>query len=261
VKNLIKIKICGITRKEDALLVAELGAWAVGFIFVKNTPRYISPDNSAEIIALLPENIERVGVFADVSLEEIKNIAIETGITKIQLHGEESPEFCENLAKLTGKEIIKAIRVKTNCHSEACEASRENLKVLDCRVGSLAPAWLLASNGITDGQSPPFSLSSQSAPRNDSYIYKYKDKVSFVLLDSYSESQLGGTGKAFNWEIAKKAKEYEIPVILAGGLNPDNAKQAYETVKPYALDISSGVESDKGVKDAEKLRKLFSAFY
>jgi len=264
--NKIKIKICGITRKEDALLAAELGAWAIGFIFVKNTPRYISPENAAEIIKAIgnlylrhselvsesnsnktlkqvqgdnfgqcdsfvqgDNNIEKVGVFADESLEEIKNIALQTGITKIQLHGDESPEFCENLAKITGKEIIKAIKVKTNCHSEACFASRE----IDCRVGALAP------------------------PRNDSYIYKYKDKVSFVLLDSYSESQLGGTGKAFDWEIAKKAKEYGIPIILAGGLNPVNARQAYEAVKPYALDVSSGVELSKGIKDSEKLRKLF----
>ena len=208
VKDLIKIKICGITRKEDTLLAAELGAWAVGFIFVKNTPRYISPEKVAEIIKELPQNLIKIGVFADESIEEIKSIAIQTGITKIQLHGEESPDFCENLAKLTGKEIIKAIKVKSD----------EDLQL----------------------------------------ITQYKDKVSFVLLDSYCENQLGGTGKTFDWEIAKKAKEYGIPIILAGGLNPDNIKQAYEAVKPYAFDISSGVEISKGVKDNEKLRKLFT---
>lgn len=209
--ELVKIKICGITRKQDALLAAELGAWAVGFIFVKNTPRYILPEKAAEIIKILPKSFIKIGIFADVSLEEIKNIALETGITKIQLHGDESPEFCENLAEITGKEIIKAIKVK----------SFEDLK----------------------------------------FITLYKDKVSFVLLDSYCERQLGGTGKTFDWEIAKKAKEQEIPIILAGGLNPDNAKQAYEIVKPYALDISSGVEECKGVKDSEKLKELFSVFY
>ena len=209
--NKIKIKICGITRKEDALLAAELGAWAVGFIFVKNTPRYISPDNAAEIIKKLPENLIKIGVFADISLEEIKNIAIQAGITKIQLHGGESPEFCENLAKLTGKEIIKVIRVK----------SEADLKL----------------------------------------ITQYKDKVSFILLDSYSETELGGTGKVFDWEIAKKAKEYGIPVILAGGLNPDNAKHAYETIIPYALDISSEIEISKGIKDHEKIKKLFIAIF
>lgn len=207
VKNNIKIKICGITRIEDALLAAELGAWAVGFIFVKNTPRYILPETAAEIIKHLPENLIKIGVFADVSLEEIKQTALKTGITKIQLHGNESPEFCKELADLTGKEIIKAIRIKNH----------KDLKLLPI----------------------------------------YKDKVSFILLDSYSEKESGGTGKTFDWEIAKKAAEQEIPIILAGGINPDNAKQAYKTVQPYALDISSGVEECKGVKNPEKLKKLF----
>jgi len=204
----VKIKICGITRKEDALLASKLGAWAVGFIFVKNTPRYISPENATEIIKFLPENLQKIGVFADSSLEEIKNIADKTKITKIQLHDEESPEFCKELANLTGKEIIKAIRVK----------SYEDLKLLP----------------------------------------QYKNKVSFILLDSFSENEAGGTGKTFDWEIAKKAKEYDIPIILAGGLNSDNIKQAFDLVQPYALDISSGVEAKKGIKDSEKLKKLFT---
>lgn len=205
----IRIKICGITRNEDALLAAKLGAWATGFIFVKNTPRYILPEKAAEIIKILPEKPDKIGVFADEALEEIKNITIKTGITKIQLHGNESPEFCEKLSKLTGKEIIKAIRVK----------NEEDLK----------------------------------------FIKNYKDKTSFVLLDSYSENHPGGTGKAFDWEIAKTATNQGMPIILAGGLNPDNVKQAYEFVKPYALDISSGVESAKGIKDPKKLEKLFIA--
>ena len=209
-KDLIKIKVCGITRKEDALLAAELGAWAVGFIFVKNTPRYILSEKAAEIIKELPKELEKIGVFADASLEEIKNTVLETGSTKIQLHGDETPEFCEKLAEITGKEIIKAIKVK----------NFEDLEI----------------------------------------IPQYKDKAVFILLDSYCENQLGGTGKTFDWELAKKAKEYGVPIILAGGLNPDNAKQAYEIVKPYSLDISSGVEEYKGVKDSEKLKKPFSVF-
>ncbi|MEI8390359.1 MAG: phosphoribosylanthranilate isomerase [bacterium] len=208
--NKIRIKICGITGKEDALLAAKLGAWAVGFIFVKNTPRYISPEKATEIIKNLPANLVEIGVFANESAEDIKTTVIEAGITKIQLHGDESPQFCKKLAEITGKEIIKAIKIK----------SIENLEI----------------------------------------ISRYKDKVSFILLDSYCEEQLGGTGKVFDWEIAKKANEQGIPVILAGGLNFDNAKQAYEFVKPYALDISSGVEKDKGIKDAEKLKTLFSVF-
>lgn len=203
----MRIKICGITRKEDAMLAAELGAWAVGFIFVENTPRYISPEIASEIICKLPENLNKIGVFANMSAEGIKNIE-KTGITKIQLHGDETPEFCEKLKASSEKEIIKAFRIK-------------NIQDLEI-------------------------------------IKLYKEKISYILLDSFSENQLGGTGKSFDLEIAKKAKNFGIPVILAGGLNPDNIKQAYETVKPYALDVSSGVESVKGIKDSEKLRKLFN---
>lgn len=206
--NEIKVKICGITRKEDAQLAFELGAWAVGFIFVENTPRYISAENAAEIIKTLPENIDKIGVFVDSSIEEIKNTVLRSGITKVQLHGSESPEFCEVLAKITGKEIIKAIRIK----------NEDDLQ----------------------------------------FMQEYKSKTDYILLDSYCENNLGGSGKTFDWNIAQKAKEQGIPIILAGGLNADNIKQAYESVKPYAFDISSGVESEKGIKDSEKLKKLFS---
>jgi phosphoribosylanthranilate isomerase len=207
----MKIKICGITRKEDALLAAKLGAWALGFIFVEKTPRYITPKNVAEIITEISlqntENPEKIGVFANISAEKILEITSLTGISKIQLHGEESPEFCEKLANLTKKEIIKAFRIQN-----ADELHK---------------------------------------------ISEYKNKISYALLDSFCPNQLGGTGKVFDWEIAKTAKNIGISIILAGGLTPENAKQAFESVNPYALDISSGVEKDKGIKDSQKLKKLF----
>jgi phosphoribosylanthranilate isomerase len=203
----IKIKICGIKNKDVALLIAELGAWAAGFIFVEKTPRYISPEKAADIIKALPDSIEKVGVFANMPFSKVEEIAKITGITKIQLHGTESPEFCENLKKNTGLEIIKAFRVKN-------EESIINLR-------------------------------------------SYKNKVDFILLDSYSETKLGGTGKVFNWKLALMAKTKGIPIILSGGLTPDNIIQAYNTVEPFALDISSGVESEKGVKSHDKIEQLF----
>lgn len=203
---MIKIKICGITNQEDAQLAAQLGAWAAGFIFTANSPRYIEPDKAKTIIAALPANIEKIGVFVDSSLQEIQNIVLKTGITQIQLHGNESPEFCANVNKL-GIPIIKAVRVE---------------KIDDISV-----------------------------------IIEYKNIISAVLLDTYLETQLGGTGKSFDWNIAKKAKLYEIPVILAGGINSDNIAEAYLKVKPYAIDVSSGVEKNKGIKDHSKLRNLF----
>ncbi|MFH0703175.1 MAG: phosphoribosylanthranilate isomerase [bacterium] len=207
----IKIKICGITLQEDAKFISELGAWALGFIFVKNSPRYIKPDKAAKIIKTLPQNIEKIGVFANSSLDEIREISLKTGITKIQLHGDESKEFCLNIFNNLNIPVIKAIRVKN----------------------------------IDDILT----------------IKDYKDIVFAVLLDSYSESQLGGTGKSFCWDIASKAKLFNIPIILAGGLNSDNIEEACLKVQPYALDISSGVEKYKGIKDHAKLKKIFSLIW
>lgn len=202
-----KIKICGITRREDALLAAKSGAWAAGFIFVKNSPRYIEPNKAAGIIKSL-DNIEKIGVFVDSSLDEIVDTVLKTGITQIQLHGNENREFCLDIINKLNLPVIKAFRVKNSAD------------LLD--------------------------------------IPEYKSIVSAILLDTYSETQHGGTGKIFDWNIAKEAKIYDIPVILAGGLNPDNITKSYQKVQPYALDISSGVERSKGIKDPEKIKKLFS---
>ena len=203
---MIKIKICGITKIEDALYAAELGAWAVGFIFVKNSPRYIEPVKASEIIKELPENIEKVGVFANLSYEEIKNTAITTGITAIQLHGDESAEFCSDLLKLNIK-IIKAIRIKDNTDLDM--------------------------------------------------IKDYKEIISAILLDTYSDTEYGGTGKSFNWDIILNSKEHNLPLILAGGINLSNIDKATK-LEPYAIDISSGVEKDKGIKDHQKMKNIFA---
>ena len=231
---MIKIKICGITRLEDALFAVDAGFWAIGFIFVKNTPRYITPQKAREIINNIPGKIEkigmneekaflsgenelqnnscfatlplRIGVFADCLFDEVVRDSEIAGISTIQLHGNETPEFCSKLSKCTGKKIIKAIQIK----------NKESLKLIN----------------------------------------KYKNSVSYILLDSYSEKLKGGTGKTFDWSIAKETQSYDIPLIIAGGLNPDNLIAAYEEIKPFALDISSGVEKSKGIKDINKLKIL-----
>ena len=206
--NKLLIKICGITRLEDALLASELGAWAVGFIFVKTSARYIEPEKAAEIIKSLPENLEKTGVFANCPIEEIANIANMAKLTQIQLHGDETEEFCKILKEKVGVPLIKAVRIE----------DFKSLKI----------------------------------------ITQYQNSVSAILLDSYSSEELGGTGKSFNPEIALEAKKYGMPIILAGGINTNNLKQVYFKVKPYAVDVSSGVETSKGIKDHQKLNELFS---
>ena len=205
---MIKVKICGITRVEDALLASKLGAWALGFIFVKTSPRYIQCEKVAQIVNSLPENVEKIGVFANSPVDEMQSIVKIANLTKIQLHGDETPDFCIILKEKTGLPIIKAIRIKD-------------------------------FNSLQN-------------------ILQYKNSASAVLLDSYSSEELGGTGKSFDMNIAIEAKKFGMQIILAGGINSCNIKEAYLKVQPYAIDVSSGVERAKGIKDNIKLKDLFN---
>lgn len=194
---MLKIKICGITNKEDALHASECGADALGFIFYDKSPRYIEPAEAKSIIAALPPFVTTVGVFVNEDMNDISDIALMTGIAAIQLHGNESPSYC----KLIEGKLIKAIRVKN-------EQSIETLK---------------------------------------------KYQVDAFLLDSYDKKSYGGSGLTFDWELAKKAKEYG-KIILAGGLTPANIEEALKKVAPYGVDVSSGVEKTPGIKDKKKVK-------
>jgi phosphoribosylanthranilate isomerase len=196
-----KVKICGITNLEDALLSAKFGADALGFNFYAKSPRYIEPEKAREIIDQLPEKILKVGVFVNETLEKVAEISTIASLDAIQLHGEETPEYCGEIKLKTNLEIIKAFRV-----------------------------------------SPEF------LPED---VMKYK--VDAILLDAYNPQEHGGTGETFDWEIAKKVQEIFPKMYLAGGLNDNNVSNAMNLVKPYAVDVCSGIEASKGKKDEVKL--------
>lgn len=199
----VRVKICGITRVEDALAAVDAGADALGFMFVEASPRSVSPEQAAEIISQLPPFVARVGVFVNPLAFKVDTVIAGTGIDTLQFHGEETPEFCRQF----GLRIIKAFRVR----------STESLKPLtDFR----SEAW---------------------------------------LLDSFVEGKHGGTGAVFNWDLAAQAVKQGGRVILAGGLTPENAAEAVRRVRPYALDVSSGVESSPGLKDTAKVRAFIAA--
>ena len=196
----MKVKICGMRRIDDALAAAELGADAVGFIFVPSSPRSIMPRDARTIIRALPPFVVPVGVFADMPYNEILDIIDQTGIGCVQLHGDEIPERLPRYPV----PVYKAYRVD----------SRFDLEVLR------------------------------------------RDKGSAYLLDTGVSGKLGGTGQTFDWEIAVRAKEYGR-IILAGGLSPENIVEAVKFVRPYAVDVNSGVEESPGKKDRAKLKLLF----
>jgi phosphoribosylanthranilate isomerase len=194
------VKICGLTSFADAASAVEAGADALGFIFFKQSPRYLAPADVAQIIAKLPTSVLKIGVFVDESLEILNGIAEECCLDRLQLHGNESCDLCAQL----GKPVIKAFRMKDQS-----------------------------------------SLTPMSGYR-----------VSAFLLDSYVPGQLGGTGAKFNWDLAIQAKSFGTPIILAGGLTPENVGDAVAKVGPWAVDVSSGVESSPGVKDHAKVREF-----
>lgn len=197
-----KIKICGITNLDDALAAVEFGADALGFVFVPNTPRYIKPEDAANITAALPPFVTVVGVFGNDKRERIEGIVNQCKLGVVQLHGSESPDFCTSL----NRKVIKAFRVKDE-------------------------------NSLVD-------------------LPKYT--VSAYLLDTYVKGQMGGTGAVFNWELACAAQQYGR-IILAGGLTPENVTKAVQQVRPYGVDVSSGVEAKPGRKSHDKLRDFIKA--
>ena len=198
-----RVKICGITNVGDALAAVNAGADAIGFVFYEKSPRHLTPEQAAKIIRDLPPFVSRVGLFVDASAEEVHRAIETSGIDTVQLHGDESPDFCSQFRL----PVLKAIRVR----------SVESLRNL------------------------------QGYP------------VSALLLDSFVPGKHGGTGSKFDWGLAIKAKGLGKPVILAGGLNPSNVAEAVSQVNPYAVDVSSGVESSPGKKDMRKLHDFILA--
>lgn len=197
----VKVKICGITTLRAALAAAHAGADALGFVFAPS-PRQISPQEAKKLIQALPPFIIKVGVFVNLPLKEVEDIASYCNLDFIQLHGSEPPEYCRLLRQK--HRIIKAFQIK---------------------------------NGVSE-----------------TLINAYS--VDAVLLDTYSPSRAGGTGKPFDWILAQNLK-LAPPLILSGGLTPENVREAIALVKPYAVDVSSGVETN-GKKDLTKIYKFIA---
>jgi phosphoribosylanthranilate isomerase len=200
---MVRVKICGITKPEDAKLAAELGAHAIGLNFHTESPRCITPFAASELIRRLPPFIALVGIFVNWSEAPIVALCQALRLSAAQLHGDESPQVVERVARRLS--VIKALR--------------------------------LAQGSAT----PDFS--------------SYRAASSF-LLDSSGSGQYGGTGATGNWHLARTIAQSHR-VILAGGLTPENVGEAIRIVRPYAVDVASGVEARPGKKDPAKLQAFF----
>jgi len=198
----IPTKICGITNLDDAQAVVSRGASAIGLIFYEKSPRAISIDQAKSISDQLSDSVSRVGVFVNNSIDFISQAIEAAALNAIQLHGDETPEFCSKF----DLHVLKALHIKDQ--------------------KSLATMSDYNVNGF--------------------------------LFDTFSNNQYGGTGTSFDWSLVKD-NQNDTPIILSGGLHPDNILDAIHTVSPSAVDVNSGVESSPGIKDHQKLDQLFKA--
>jgi phosphoribosylanthranilate isomerase len=205
---MLRVKICGLTTPQDAAAAVEFGADALGFNFFPGSKRYLRMEPAGEWIASLPGNVEKVAILVNPSWDEAKAAATTAGITALQLHGAETPEFCRRL-------------------SEARIRFEKALPVT-------GPASL--------ANMPDFFTPS-------------------VLLDSAGAGEFGGSGRTFPWEIARDfvLSHSYLRVILAGGLTPENVAEAVAIVRPFGVDVTSGVESAPGRKDHARLRDFIAA--
>jgi phosphoribosylanthranilate isomerase len=198
------VKICGITRAQDAMLAEKLGAWAFGLNFYEKSPRAIAPADAWKIRKQLNPKTKAVGVFVNWKADAVIALGKSLQLSAAQLHGDESPDEVAECAKALA--VIKVFRV-----------------------------------------GPGFAMASFRKFRGASYF----------LLDAAKRGEFGGTGATFDWSIARKAAASHR-VILAGGLTPENVGEAILTVRPFAVDVASGVESKPGIKDSGKLREFFA---
>ena len=194
------VKVCGITREQDARVAVACGASAIGFIFWPKGTRYIDPDRAAAIVRTLPPFVTPVGVFVDESADRMNDVARRVGLGAVQLHGSEPASMLDALER----PVVKAV------------------SVLDA---STATTW--------------------------------PDRVR-LLVDAHDPVNHGGTGKKADWHAAAQLAAVR-PVLLAGGITPTNVVDAVTTVRPFGLDVSSGVEDAPGLKNPDKIRALFDA--
>ena len=195
------VKICGITRLEDAEAAVEQGAHALGFVFWPKSPRFVDPDRAQAIIAALPPLVTVVGVFVDQPASEVNEVAARVGLGAVQLHGDETREYVGGIER----PVVKSFAIGESSRDDAVDA------------------W-------------PACVT--------------------LLLDVYDPSRRGGTGRRIDWMRAARVAARR-PALLAGGLKPENVAEAIRCVRPFGIDVSSGVESSPGIKDHVRLRALF----
>jgi phosphoribosylanthranilate isomerase len=206
-----RVKVCGLTRLSDAELAGQLGAWALGMVFHDDSPRRCSMDEALRIATVMRRRVELCGVFVNASLEDVMRTSEQLGLTMLQLHGDEGPSFCLELARRTGAKIVKAVQVSGLCDLRDLERIHDDNHLLDARAAD-------------------------------------------------RPELRGGTGETFDWSLLG-ARRSKVPLILSGGLGPDNVAAGIAATHPFAVDTASGTEAAPGHKDPHRLAAFFAAVH
>ncbi len=208
-----RIKLCGLSTPEDVSVAVAAGADAIGLVFYPPSPRHVTAERAAELLAALPPYVTAVGLFVNPTLAEVQAVLAQAPITMLQFHGDETPDQCREIAQAVGRPFMRALRVRT-------ETTAADL--LEFALHYRASGPLFAG----------------------------------LLLDTWSDAY-GGTGKAFDWSLVPADIAHQA--VLSGGLNAQNVTDAVRRLRPHAVDVSSGIEASKGVKDHALMRAFVSA--
>jgi phosphoribosylanthranilate isomerase len=210
---MFRIKICGVTKPDDAIAAAQAGADALGLNFYAGSPRFLLPESARAVVDCIPRGVIKVGVFVNASVAEMKDAVSTWGLDYLQLHGDEPPELLTHLARCP---VLRAFRLDERRWQPIVEY------VAACRAAGTKPAGL--------------------------------------LIDAHVSGMYGGTGRTAEWEIVRNRPDElgELPIVLAGGLTPENVSTAIATAAPWTVDTASGVESSPGIKDHARVRQFVS---
>jgi phosphoribosylanthranilate isomerase len=250
------IKICGITNLDDALAASDAGVNALGFVFYPQSPRYVTPEIARSIVDKVLPQIEKVGVFVNEPLEQVRNTVKVVGLTAVQLHGEETTEFSRSLSQGFANGSRRPMIFRTL-----------PAKIFDA-PGEQSVGWDPVEAGLVEPDEVYTGKRVQKihvAQNGDLFLETHGFRpgvVSGVMLDSSTDERRGGTGQRFDWERVQPWAGIINSIsklIVAGGLRPGNVQEAIHLLHPWGVDVSTGVEFEPGKKDPKKIRAFVRA--
>lgn len=250
------IKICGITNLEDALVATEAGANAIGFVFYAKSPRHVTPETAQAIAKKLPARIQKVGVFVNQTVEQVRDTVKLAGLNAVQLHGREDKEFSQLLFKALANGASRPTIFRSFAAQIFDKPAEEPARWDPVAEGLVEPDEAYKGKRVHK---------IHVAQNGDLFCETHGFRpgvISGVLLDSSTAGKMGGTGKTFDWERVQPwagVINSISKLIVAGGLNPGNVEDAIHTLHPWGVDVSTGVERAPGLKDPKKVRAFIEA--